>query len=126
MPQRPPRPCSHPGCSALVQSGRCPSHQTPNLRPSARRRGYDRRWEAVRAAVLAEELACTDCGSTDRPHVDHIDGNPFNRSRANLRRLCHSCHSKRTAKDQAFGRARPGWQCGGSKTHPRPAPPLFA
>ncbi len=36
--------------------------------------------------------------------VDHIDGDSRNNEPANLRCLCHRCHSRRTAKDQAFGR----------------------
>ncbi|WP_291295831.1 HNH endonuclease signature motif containing protein [Elioraea sp.] len=36
--------------------------------------------------------------------VDHIDGDARNNARSNLRPLCHSCHSARTARDQSFGR----------------------
>lgn len=44
---------------------------------------------------------------TPATDVDHIDGNPRNNAPANLRPLCHSCHSRRTATDQSFGRGGP-------------------
>jgi 5-methylcytosine-specific restriction enzyme A len=116
-PSRPMRPCTQPGCSALVKAGRCPAHA--HVRPSAAARGYDRPWRHLRLEVLAEEPACRLCGSTEKPHVDHLDGNPFNRSRANLRRLCHSCHSRHTGVTQTPGQHVPGWKGG-----PKPPSPL--
>lgn len=121
MPTRAARPCSHPRCPNLVSDGsRCPKHQRQEYaRQDARRgtsaqRGYDARWRKIRAQVLREELPCRMCldvgRTTAATEVDHIDGNPWNRARENLRPLCKSCHSSRTARDQGFGRK--GRQCG--------------
>lgn len=41
---------------------------------------------------------------TPATDVDHVDGNPRHNRPENLRPLCHSCHSRRTATDQSFGR----------------------
>jgi 5-methylcytosine-specific restriction enzyme A len=118
MPKRPLRVCVQPGCSALVPKGRCAQHSA-DTRPSAARRGYDSTWRQLRLAVLAEEPTCQFCGSVERPHIDHIDGDPWNRTRANLRRLCHSCHSQHTGKTQTPGQHVPGWKNRG----PAPPPP---
>ena len=34
--------------------------------------------------------------------VHHIDGNVYNLDESNLEPLCHECHSRETAKGQAF------------------------
>jgi len=72
---------------------------------------YDKRaWrDRIRPAQLSNSPLCEDCKKTDtlKPatEVDHIDGNPYNNSPDNLRSLCKSCHSKKTAKhDGSFGR----------------------
>lgn len=70
--------------------------------------GYGRLWQRIRLAVLALNplcLFCMDKGMrTVATEVDHIDGDARNNSNANLRPLCCSCHSRRTATDQSFGR----------------------
>lgn len=43
---------------------------------------------------------------TAATQVDHIDGNSRNNDPANLRGLCASHHSSRTAKDQGFASSR--------------------
>lgn len=53
-------------------------------------------------------MTCVECGKPAK-HVDHkqtIRSAPHLRlDPANLRSLCHSCHSRHTAKHQAFGRS---------------------
>jgi 5-methylcytosine-specific restriction protein A len=73
-------------------------------RGSRSARGYDHRWYAViRPAQLLREPLCRFClpRVTVATDVDHIDGNSRNNDPANLRSLCKSCHSRRTAKDQS-------------------------
>lgn len=121
------RVCSKPLCGEIVTSGYCPAHAPQDTRPSARKRGYDRQWEAVRKQHLALHPVCTATlpdGSTCNAvatEVDHIDGDPFNNAPDNHRSRCKPCHSRRTAKDQAFGRREAGW-----KQSARPATPVLA
>lgn len=120
VPTRPPRACAQPGCPETVVNGsRCTQHvraqraEIDSLRPSAARRGYDHRWRAIRAAFLRRNPLCVECERFGMPHdphavleVDHIDGDVTNCAHSNLRTLCKSHHSQRTARDQAFGRRR--------------------
>lgn len=125
MPWASPRPCPVPGCGVLTTKGRCPTHKAEldarikdkqrahdQERDSPSKRGYGRHWQKVRLAVLNDEPLCRFCleqkRTTAATEVDHIDGNPSNNARENLRPLCHSCHSRRTARDQAWGRKAGG------------------
>lgn len=78
-------------------------------------RGYGWKWQQLRLRVLADEPLCRFCKDRGiiKPaeEVDHIDGNSHNNDRENLRPLCHDCHQKRTAQDQAFGKHQwhPDW-----------------
>lgn len=114
MPSRVGRPCSTPGCAAVVRDGRyCPKHaaqsRPPDERPSSNRRGYDARWRKIRAAVLREQPLCVEClGAgvvTAANEVDHIV--PLSQGGTNewdnLQPLCKSCHSKKTRREMAGG-----------------------
>lgn len=117
MALKPPRIC---GCGYRVAaSTRCPCEARRDKarreahdagRGSAARRGYDRSWRQIRETVLRAEPWCrAHMGRGERieaVEVDHIDGDSRNNSTGNLRPLCKACHSRRTAKDQAFGRKR--------------------
>lgn len=84
----------------------CPRHQRlmcpVDHRPSAARRGYDSRWQRVRAAYLRNHPDCVACGAS-ATDVDHIlplrSGGSHDLD--NLRSLCHRCHSRRTARDSS-------------------------
>lgn len=105
MPTAPLRPCSHPGCAALSQSGRCSRHRTyspgqnAKQRPKTADRGYGYRWQQKRAEHLRKHPTCVHCGA-QATQVDHIT--PLRRGgtndEGNLQSLCHSCHSKKTAR----------------------------
>lgn len=111
MPSKPGRPCKTPGCGQIVGAGDgpyCADHVGAGTsiddRPSSSRRGYDRRWRALRKRVLAEEPICRDpykrhpgrlAPTTD---IDHIIPRSCGGEdeRKNLQGLCHSCHSYKT------------------------------
>jgi 5-methylcytosine-specific restriction protein A len=80
-------------------------------RPSAAQRGYDADWRRCRALFIkANPVCCTPgCGqpSVEADHILSVRERPDLRlSWSNLRPLCTSCHSRRTASEQAFGRAK--------------------
>lgn len=113
MPWKPASPCSHPGCpSKAVSQGRCHAHQRQQQRAydrergTAAQRGYGSQWRATRAAFLRRHPTCEGCGqpATEAHHVvrkrdggDDSDGN--------LVAYCRACHSRVTAREDAFGRA---------------------
>lgn len=111
MPVAAKRPCATPGCSATVQHGHCPDHarNRDRFRGSRHERGYDHQWEKVRLIVLREQPICADpygfhrsCGevvpSKEVDHIIPIRTDPSLRLvLENLRGLCKSCHSRRTA-----------------------------
>lgn len=116
------RVCIEPGCPTLVERGRCEScealsvrsrrKQSDARRPSARGRGYDRRWERTRAAYLREHPICEDEAGCIEPatEVDHLDDlgplGPRGHDWDNLRARCKPCHSRRTARDRPAGWAQ--------------------
>lgn len=123
MPTRALQPCRDPRCIALVASGYCDAHRPApsprwsckrDARPSARARGYDSTWEAIRRAVLALTPLCP-CGAraTDVDHVLPLRQGGTH-ARGNLRALCHPCHSRRTARDMNRGRAGRGPRISGA------------
>lgn len=103
-------PCRYAGCTALVGLGAyCELHKgerdkvTDAKRPSAAKRGYDAAWRRLRLVKLAMNPLCEECQVHDRvvaaSEVDHIrplaDGGLDELD--NLRSLCKSCHSRKTA-----------------------------
>lgn len=114
MPMKPPRPCRSPGCPALVRGGTgyCDQHQAEAQRQqdarrgTAAERGYDARWRALRIMFLRRHPLCADpdgvhTGPVPATDVDHIvpkrDGGRD--AWDNLQALCHSCHSRKTARE---------------------------
>jgi 5-methylcytosine-specific restriction protein A len=131
------RPCAHPACSARVRSGYCSAHARSRdaQRGSARARGYDAQWEALRAWFVQHAEPFGLCGArlpgtppttssrcqaegliTPGVRVNHIrphrrpDGTSDPALRLdvhNLELLCASCDSRVTATwDGGFGRPR--------------------
>lgn len=122
MPERAPTACRRPGCRGLVRGGVCSAcgdlrRQTAaehdERRGSSRQRGYDGRWERVRAMHLAAEPLCRLCAARGRVTpavlVDHIvpirDGGAVLDDR-NLQSLCRRCHDAKTAEDMRKRAAR--------------------
>ena len=116
MPWKSKKPCNRPGCHTLTLERFCDVHKGQDRkdgnewRGSSTERGYGYAWQKIRKGVLAEEPLCrfhlAEGRAVAAAEVDHIDGNSRNNARENLRALCKSCHSSRTARDQAFGRKK--------------------
>lgn len=110
------RPCRHGGCGNLVAVGGscyCEKHQEDKKenRPSAYRRGYDRRWSTASSNYLNSHPFCAECErkgiKTLATEVDHIKPHRGNKElfwdMTNWQPLCHSCHSEKTAKEDNGG-----------------------
>lgn len=83
-------------------------------RPSARQRGYTRRWELARRAYLAEHPLCEECRRrgivTAATVVDHVTPHRGDMDlfwdEANWQGLCATDHDAKTAReDGGFGNA---------------------
>jgi 5-methylcytosine-specific restriction protein A len=66
-------------------------------------------WQRTRAEVLRRQPLCAECAKIGRvtpaTEVDHIIPHRGKRElffdRSNLQPLCHSCHSRKTAREMA-------------------------
>ena len=83
-----------------------------DYRPSPSKRGYGRRWRVARSVFLKKNPLCIECLKAGRivpaTTVDHIMPHKGDTGLMwdwkNWQALCHSCHSRKTAKeDGAFG-----------------------
>ena len=111
MPYKPASPCRYQRCPNLTTDPTryCPEHKTlmqqqqDAHRGTTKQRGYGANHQRLRRIVLSEEPLCRHCLqhgiTTPSTDMDHIDGNAFNVDRANLQGLCHTCHSRKTAKE---------------------------
>lgn len=109
------RVCLEQGCPDFTEGTRCDRHRKQKRRasdakrPSAAQRGYDSKWRRTRAEYLRTHPICEDERGCIQPatDVDHIDGlgpnGPRGHDAENLRAMCHSHHSQRTARDQKGG-----------------------
>ncbi len=73
-------------------------------------KGYPKTWSQIAHRVKLEaEYKCRDCDHPDNfplgytLTVHHLDGDPTNNTRANLRALCQRCHLKRQARLRKYG-----------------------
>lgn len=100
MPCRPPKHRPNP------DTGK----QYDKQRPSSSKRGYNRAWRKLRRMFLSLHPFCEFCkpkltAATEVDHIQPVSDHPELRLVVtNLRSLCKPCHSRRTAKDQGFGR----------------------
>lgn len=119
MPNKPLRPCRHPGCSKLVRDGYCPEHQPPRME-----RGESAQWHGwyslsiwtddLRPTQLMLEPWCRECAKRGlrvrAVAVDHVVPHRGNWSkfvdRQNLQSLCERCHNRKTAIEMAEDRRR--------------------
>lgn len=88
-------------CDECVEKRR---REQDAARPSSAARGYDRKWQAIRADYLSEHPFCVECGrpATQVHHVVRLeDGGSHDWT--NLQAMCASCHSSHTAKEGNWG-----------------------
>jgi 5-methylcytosine-specific restriction protein A len=87
---------------------RCAKQPRPAIpRPTARQRGYNRRWEKVAKLFLMDHPLCAECGRNGRLTaagcVDHIVPHKGNYEvfwdELNWQALCSSCHSRKTRRE---------------------------
>lgn len=109
MPTRPPiyRPPGH-------RTERQRKADIDKGRGTAAERGYDAAWRKLRAEFIAANPLCVDCLDQGRvtpteevDHVVSIRQRPDLRLVwSNLRALCRTHHSGRTAREQGFNRGK--------------------
>ena len=114
MPYKTKHPCSKPGCPNLIPSGQkyCELHKPdpePDTRPSRANGDWYNlaRWKRLRKQILAREPFCRECMkegraviATDVDHiVDHRGDPELFWDPNGLQPLCHSCHSKKTGRE---------------------------
>jgi 5-methylcytosine-specific restriction protein A len=110
--------CTQPGCSVIVDRGRCERHKpTEQDRPNAdiRRLYRTPRWFALRALVLMQEPHCPGVDAAGRSpdprgcgvrttQADHIQPHRGDLllfwKRENLQGLCDRCHGRKTGLGQ--------------------------
>ena len=113
MPMKPLRPCTTPGCSQLVSSGKCEAHrkaddkQYDQRRGSATARGYDARWRSARLSYLSRHPLCASCEKDGLIEpatvVDHVKPHKGDVRLFwdvdNWQPLCKRCHDRKTATE---------------------------
>lgn len=106
--------CVEPQCPELTDETRCEKHRLEKRRREDRRRvrtqNYgDAQWRKTRAAFLRLHPVCQDPEGCIKRATDvhHLDGlghaGPKGHDFGNLEALCHSHHSRRTAKEKPAG-----------------------
>ena len=120
MANKPLRPCRHPGCCVLVPDGYCDAHR-PRRTADRSEEAQSWRWmyqtdawDHLRGNQLLLEPFCRICAgrglrtmATDVDHiVDHKGSWALFSDPGNLESLCHSCHSRKTARELWQNRAK--------------------
>ena len=121
MAMKPKRPCRHPGCSELVCEGYCDKHRPKRTRDRSQEAQAWHRYysmpvwtDVLRPDQLLKEPFCRECAkkgerrwATDVDHiVDHKGDWALFCDPDNLESLCHSCHSRKTARELWENRAK--------------------
>jgi 5-methylcytosine-specific restriction enzyme A len=114
-PMRPKKPCAHPMCPALVDSGQrfCDAHRKAESkayeqrtnRGSSSARGYGGAWRKLRELILSQEPLCRECKRNGRvtaaTNVDHIIAKAHGGTDdpSNLQPLCEHCKRSKDARE---------------------------
>ena len=118
MPTKPLKQCTFPGCPNFVKSGRCAQHAFPPFDRSkfkrtdtrnSGQRGYDQRWQNLRAVKISRDPLCESCMSRgiSTPaktvhHIQSIASAPELRlTMDNLESLCWPCHNRKHGRAAA-------------------------
>ncbi len=109
MPMGAARPCTQPGCRALVRGGvgRCPEHPyAPRPATSGSKDPFysSSRWRAARRCYLVKHPFCS-CGAKATV-VDHILARAVRPDlewvSSNWQALCHPCHARKSATQDGW------------------------
>jgi 5-methylcytosine-specific restriction enzyme A len=115
MPLKPPHPCAQPGCRTLIRVGNyCDAHR--QARPSARKQGYNSKWDRYSKQFLRRNPICADpfhrhpgqlVEATVTGHKQaHRGDEALLRDPANHYPLCASCNAYQCVKfEGGFGNA---------------------
>lgn len=103
------RPCQHIGCLTLTLNTYCDLHinDKKEHRKNSNQRGYTYKWQKARESYLSHHPFCVECEknglktlATDVDHiVPHRGDQKLFWDKSNWQPLCHSCHSKKTQKE---------------------------
>lgn len=116
MPVSAPKPCSQPGCGALVRdgSGRCSKHprEAWSKKPDAPKRVTGRKLQAMRYRLFTSNPLCVECErlgrvtlATQRDHIKPLaEGGTDDDS--NVQGLCRDCHDGKSLAESLRGRQR--------------------
>ena len=118
MPNRPLKPCQHPGCGVLGKGTYCEAHsqqrgrEREQRRGSSTARGYGYDWQRLRRLKLQADPLCEDCQPRGRAtlavevhHKIKISERPDLRlDWDNLQSLCEPCHDAKSAAERAADR----------------------
>lgn len=115
MPKAAPKPCSSPGCGALVHdgSGRCAKHPKPVWAQTHSVKRKTGRWlQQARARLFARDPLCADCQrqgivrlATQRDHIVPLaEGGTDDDD--NVQGLCDACHEMKSKHESARGQSR--------------------
>lgn len=113
MPAKPPTPCRHYGCKALVSpSGYCEAHKQERTgwfktsTRSSKERGYGNKWTKLRRlALMRDHGLCQVCLKnrqiTAGQEIDHIVPKSAGGTDelANLQVICKPCHKAKTGRE---------------------------
>ena len=113
MPTSAAKACLHPGCRAKTNRGDCEQHARQRRRERRLNDPSDdfyasRTWRRLRALFLRTNPLCVVCFEAGRTvaavHVDHIktrrERPDLEFDSSNVQSLCHSCHSRKTRREQ--------------------------
>lgn len=112
MAWKPRRPCTHPGCTALTETGRCDKHireqrkSVDVARGTARERGYTALWDRLSKAFIKGKL-CAICKRAPATCTDHIIPHKGNTRLfwdvSNWQPACKACNDRKAVGEGRWG-----------------------
>lgn len=116
MPRSAPKPCTAPGCGALVHdgSGRCPKHPRTawGKQPTATKRVTGRKLQQLREELFRRSPLCAECErrglvalATQRDHIKPLAEGGAD-IEDNVQGLCEPCHEEKSLQERLRGQRR--------------------
>lgn len=111
MPRRAPRPCTHPGCSTLTETGRCEAHPRKAwAKAKEQKRLSGRALQRARHQLFTLNPLCAECErqgfvrvATQRDHIIPM-AQGGTEDPSNIQGLCGECHDAKTEREKKAGR----------------------